>query len=78
MGIQEGMIIELENGKEYYVSSLIFEDGKTYLYLISLNAVEDKDLTFALYENDRVYPVDDDELIKRLLIIVNDKKKSEE
>lgn len=78
MGIQDGTIIELENGKEYYVAGLIFDDEKTYLYLISLDAEKDMDITFALYEDDRVYPIDDDKLIKRLLYIVENKMKPEE
>ena len=78
MNIKEGLIITLENDKEYYVSSLILDEGYTYLYLISIDAENDNDLRFVRYENDKVYDIVDNALIEKLLRIVEERTRAKE
>lgn len=70
--IEKGLIVELENGKEYYIIETIVLDEIEYLYLESLEFEKDHDIMFVKYDTEdaKVYPVTDEEIFKKLLLIV--------
>lgn len=76
MDVKEGLVIKLKNGREYRVSGLILDDGKAYLYLVRVR--DDKDEKIVLYEDDTIYPVDDEVLYTKLLKIVAERKRPKE
>ena len=65
-------IITLENGLMFVVLKEIDYDGESYLYLSSYD--EDVNLIFARVEDDTISPIEDGNLIVRLLNLLGNQK----
>lgn len=63
-------IIELEDGNEYYVVEVISLSEREYFYISKLNPEKGEDCRFVEYKDERVFPVLDDEIVKKLLLIL--------
>lgn len=70
MNVTKGTIIELEDGKEYYILDEILLNDKRYFYITNINAPEEKDIRFVEYINGKVFDVIDEEIYKKLLLVI--------
>lgn len=64
--LEEMDSVVLDNGNEYVVSGKTEYEGKTYYFLISL--LDESDIMFCYRENDEIVEVEDEELVKKLII----------
>lgn len=71
MNIEKGKIIKLEDDNEYYVIDKMYIENKCYLYISRLMPMIGKDLSFVEYINGKIYPISNDFMIKKLLLMVN-------
>ena len=67
--LEQGEIVTLSNKEEYAVVSSIEYEGKKYVYLMDLENY--KNFKFCLHEGNKLYVVQDSELIKKLVIKFN-------
>lgn len=73
MNLEKGKIIELEDNIEYYIIDKIELHEKIYLYISKLKPESGYDLRFVEFKENRVYPVLEEAIIKRLFLIVGKK-----
>lgn len=69
--VEKGKIIELENGEEYYIIDLYELENKCFLYLGKIEPSESDSLLFVELVDGSIFPVKDDEIIKKLLLLIN-------
>ena len=60
-----GMVIELENGKEYAVADIVKEDETEYLYLV--NITNQKDICFGTLDDENLNLIEDENIIEKLI-----------
>ena len=60
-----GMVIELENGKEYAVADIVKEDETEYLYLV--NKKKKKDICFGTLDDENLNLIEDENIIEKLI-----------
>ena len=58
------------NNKEYVVCSKMFYQGEKYIYLVNLS--DNTDIKFCLIKEDKIFEVFNEEVIKALIIQIND------
>lgn len=64
----ERKIIEIEQGKEFFVSKEIKREDKIYLYIIDIK--QPKNTNFYELINEKIFPVTDNDVLKELLFEV--------
>lgn len=67
MNIEKGLIIELEDGVEYYILDKIPDNGKEYIYTATMT--EPPELKFFELKDDRAFLVTEDKQLKKLISI---------
>ena len=63
--MKKGMVIELENGKEYAIADVINEEETEYLYLV--NITDQKDICFGTIADENLNLVEDEKIIEKLI-----------
>ena len=67
--LEQGEIVTLSNKEEYAVVSSIDFEGKNYVYLMDTDNY--KNFKFCMFKDEKLYVVQDSELIKKLIVKFN-------